>query len=179
MKAKELIWDFEKIYPNGLTIPKRVKNIISNDMSYIRWKYIKAMRISNSLKYNKNIINNVRKLFFDRKRNRLGLKLGYEIYSNRIGSGICIYHNGPIVIHKNAVIGDNCELHGDNCIGNDGKTDKCPIIGDNVKIGVGAKIIGDVKIADGVTIGAGAVVVNDLSIKGSTAVGVPAKIIKR
>ena len=33
-------------------------------------------------------------------------------------------------------------LHGDNCIGNNGKTEGCPIIGDNVDIGTGAKILG-------------------------------------
>ena len=48
-------------------------------------------------------------------------------------------------------------MHGDNCIGNNGKDDECPIIGSHVDIGVGAKILGGVHIADNCTIGAGAV----------------------
>ena len=107
-----------------------------------------------------------------------GLILGYEIFSNNIGGGLCLYHNGPIVINRNSIIGSNCSLHGDNCIGNDGISDDCPVIGDNVEIGVGAKIIGNVRIANNVTVGAGAVVVSDILKENSVVVGVPAKIIK-
>lgn len=73
-------------------------------------------------------------------------------------------------------MGNNCSLHGDNCIGNDGANDyDCPIIGDNVDIGVSAKIIGGIHIADGVKIGAGAVVVKDCLTPNCTLVGVPAR----
>ena len=50
-----------------------------------------------------------------------------------------------------------------------------PIIGDNVYIGAGAKIVGDIHIADDVAIGAGAVVVKSIEEKGTTWGGVPAK----
>ena len=171
--------DFRRIYPNGLRLSIRIKNIITHDITYIRWKYIKCMRISNMLSYNKNFLNNIKKLLYDRKRNKYGIILGYEVYSNQIGEGLCLYHNGPIVINKNCVIGRNCSLHGDNCIGNDGFNDECPIIGDNVEIGVGAKIIGKIKIANNVTIGAGSVVVGDILEENSVVVGVPAKVIKK
>ena len=52
-----------------------------------------------------------------------------------------------------------------------------PTLGDNVFIGAGAKIIGDVKIGSDVKIGANAVVLKDLP-DGATAVGVPARIVK-
>ena len=51
-----------------------------------------------------------------------------------------------------------CQLHGDNCIGNNGITLAAPRIGNRVDIGVGAKIIGNIEIADDIVIGAGAVV---------------------
>lgn len=137
------------------------------------------MRISNELKYSSNFLNNIKKIYYDRKRNKLGILLGYEIYSKEIGYGLCLYHNGPIVINKNSIIGNNCSLYGDNCIGNDGISDECPIIGDNVEIGVGAKIIGNIKITNNVIIGAGAVVVNDILEENSVVAGVPAKIIKK
>ncbi|MCO4605885.1 Serine acetyltransferase [Streptococcus infantarius subsp. infantarius] len=63
-----------------------------------------------------------------------------------------------------------------NCIGNSGSEKQAPIIGNNVDIGVGAKIIGDVKIADNITIGANAVVTKSCTIEGATLVGVPAKV---
>ena len=171
--------DFKRIYPKGLSLVIRIKNIITKDITYIKWKYIKSMRISNSLEYNNNVFNNLKKIIYDRKKNKYGMLLGYEIYSNKIGKGLCLYHNGPIVINKNCIIGDNCSLPGDNCIGHDGIDNDCPIIGNNVEIGVGAKIIGKVKIANGVTIGAGAVVVNDILEENSVVVGIPAKIIKK
>ena len=53
--------------------------------------------------------------------------------------------------------------------------DKVPVIGDNVFIGFGAAIIGDVHIADGVAIGANAVVVKDITHPNVTIGGIPAK----
>ena len=53
-----------------------------------------------------------------------------------------------------------------------------PKIGNNVFIGAGAKVLGDIRIGDNVKIGANAVVINDIP-DGATAVGVPAKIIQK
>ena len=98
---------------------------------------------------------------------------------DNVGEGVYLIHNGPIVINSAAVLGKGVKLHGDNCIGNDGITDDCPLIGDGVDIGVGAKILGGVSIASGCVIGAGAVVVKDAPVSGSVLVGVPAKAIKK
>lgn len=65
--------------------------------------------------------------------------------------------------------------HGNNCIGNNRKEDeRAPHIGNNVEIGVGAKIIGDIYVVDNVKIGANAVVVKSCFTNGATLVGVPA-----
>ncbi|MCB1349551.1 MAG: hypothetical protein KDK11_13260, partial [Maritimibacter sp.] len=53
-----------------------------------------------------------------------------------------------------------------------------PVIGDDVDIGAGAVILGDVKIGRGARIGANAVVVKDIP-SGAIAVGVPARILER
>jgi len=149
-----------------------LKLIITSDPDWLRYKFIKYMRLSNYYG-DKTLLG----LYYLRKKNKLSFLLNYEISGKNIGPGLTIYHNGPVVINGNAVIGSNLILHGDNCIGNDGKTGLCPVIGNNVDVGVGAKIIGDVKIADNVTIGAGAVVVHDIDREGVTVVGIPAKIV--
>jgi serine O-acetyltransferase len=76
------------------------------------------------------------------------------------------------------VIGKNLHLHGSNCIGNDGKTNACPVIGDNVSLGVGAKVLGNVTIANHIKIGAGAVVLHSFLEEGITVGGVPARKLK-
>ena len=82
-------------------------------------------------------------------------------------------------MNGNAKIGKNCKLHGSNCIGNKGPDSLgCPTIGDNVRIGVGAKIIGEIKIADNITVAAGAVVVDSFEEEAITIGGVPARKIK-
>ena len=83
--------------------------------------------------------------------------------------------NGIIISHY-ASIGKNCTIHQQVTIAQD-ENNNAATIGDNVFIGVGAKIIGDVKIGDNVKIGANAVVVKDIP-NNSTAVGVPARIIQ-
>ena len=54
----------------------------------------------------------------------------------------------------------NCHIHRTVVVGNDGKTGYAPIIGNNVMIGAGAKVIEKIEIADNIKIAARAVVVN-------------------
>ena len=176
---KKIKQDYKKIYPSKLNLITRIKYIITCDMTYKKWKYIKYMRKSNSMNYNGNLINDLKKIYYDRKKNKLGMLFGYEIYSNSIGGGLCLYHNGSIIINNKEILGNNCSLHGENCIGNDGITDDNPIIGDNVEIGIGEKIIGNVRIANNCIIGAGSVVVDDVLEDNSVVVGVPGRIIKK
>ena len=115
-------------------------------------------------------------LFYERRKNRLGIKLGIEIGPNCFGKGLSIWHIGSIIVNADAKIGENCTLHGGNCIGNNGKDNAVPRIGNNVDIGYGAVVIGDIEIADNVTIGANAVVNKSVLVSGSVVVGVPGKI---
>ena len=170
---------------NIKNVSKKHKFLIwlSRDMEWIRWCYLKRLRKStyffNNFKKSKNPFLKLLLFYNLVRKNKLGLALGFEIGPAKIGKRFCIYHNGPIVIHRNTVIGDNCVLHGDNCLGNNGSDDACPIIGDNVDIGVGAKIIGGVFIANNCKIGAGAIVVESCYEEGATLVGCPARSIKK
>lgn len=117
-------------------------------------------------------------LYYEGKKNRLGTRLGIEIGPNCFGKGLNLYHGGSIIINPHVRAGEHCSLHGANCIGNNGLTQAAPVLGNNVDIGYGAVIIGDVTIADNVKIGANAVVNRSVTQPGCTVAGVPARIVK-
>lgn len=167
----------KNIYYNSYCKSKKdkINRIITRDPLYVLYQYVKVLRKS-ELYYNTN--KKILYAWYRYKKNKLGIKLGIEMWENNFEEGLIIYHAGNIVINRGAKVGKNCQLHGDICIGNDGKNNKCPIIGDNVDIGVGVKIIGDIKIADNIVIGAGAVVNKSFDEKGITIAGIPAKKIK-
>jgi len=94
----------------------------------------------------------------------------------KIGKGLHIPHPIGIVINGKAKIGDYCTIMQQVTIGNKLEDEKVPEIGNNVFIGAGAKIIGDIKIEDNVIIGANSVVTKNVS-KNCIVAGVPAKLI--
>jgi glycosyltransferase involved in cell wall biosynthesis/acetyltransferase-like isoleucine patch superfamily enzyme len=104
---------------------------------------------------------------------RLSMRLGFSIPLNTLGAGTSIIHRGTVVINKDARIGKNSRIHVCTNIGafNGG----APKIGDNVYIGPGAKIFGDIEIADGIAIGANAVVNSSFLEKDISIGGIPAK----
>ena len=94
--------------------------------------------------------------------------------SCEIGPGLIIHHFGGIILNSNTKMGNNCTLRHNVTIGNRYRKDDVPIIGDNVNIGVGAVLIGSIKIGNNVHIGANAVVLKDVP-DNCIAVGNPAK----
>lgn len=98
-----------------------------------------------------------------------------------IGGGLFFGHMECVIIHQNAVIGENATiLHGVTIGGNIGKTRDgrdCPVIGDNVLLGAGAKVLGPIKIGDNSMIGANSVVTTDIP-RNSVVVGVPGRVVK-
>lgn len=103
--------------------------------------------------------------------------------SAKIGEGTIFAYGGiGMVIHANAIIGENCVLGQGITIGAaEGfvapTINACPRIGSNCYIGAGAKILGDITVGNNCQIGAGAIVLHDIP-DNSVVVGVPAKIIK-
>lgn len=114
-------------------------------------------------------------LYYERKKHKLGNMLGFYIGPNCCEKGLTLFHHGTVIVNPNAQINENCKFHGNNCVGNNGKSDVCPVIGRNVDVGFGAIIIGDVIIADDIKIGANAVVNKSFTEPGITIAGVPAK----
>ena len=95
-----------------------------------------------------------------------------------IGSGLFIGHFGGIFINGNCVIGKNVNISHGVTLGqaSRGKREGFPILGDNIYIGPGAKVIGAVRIGNNVAIGANCVVTKDIP-DNSVVVGVPGRII--
>lgn len=92
----------------------------------------------------------------------------------KIGYGLYIGHNGPIVINGTAKIGDNCNLSQFTTIGSN--HGHAAIIGNNVYIGPNVCIVEDVNIGSNVTIGAGSVVTKNIP-ENATAAGNYAKVL--
>lgn len=89
---------------------------------------------------------------------RAQIKTGINIPMNVFGPGLSIAHLGPIVINGFAKVGKNCRLHPFTTIGIDGRSGKVAMIGNDVYLSNGCKLIGDIEIGDGVVVAAGAVV---------------------
>ena len=106
----------------------------------------------------------------------MSIQLGFTIPINVFGPGLSIGHVGTIVVNSSARIGANCRIHVCTSIATAaGYSDKAPKIGNNVYIGPGAKIFGDIIIADEIAIGANSVVNSSFMEPGITLAGVPAK----
>lgn len=96
---------------------------------------------------------------------RLKVKYGFDIsYRTQIGKGFYIGHFGNIVIHGDTIIGDNCNISQGITFGvsNSGSHIGVPKIGNNVFVGPGACVFGEITIGNHVTIGANAVVTEDV-----------------
>ena len=99
--------------------------------------------------------------------------------SAQIGRGLYIGHFGSIILHSDVKVGEDCSIGPGVLIGTRGLgKEGIPIIGNHVYIGVGAKILGGIKIGNNVKIGANAVVLSDVP-DGVTVAGIPAKIVER
>ena len=100
-----------------------------------------------------------------------GIELPCEV---EIGRNFVIDHSGGIVVSGFARFGDDCRIRTGVVVGLARVDDPCaPVIGNNVDIGAGAKVLGRIRVGDNVRIGANAVVVADVP-DDHVAVGVPA-----
>ncbi len=109
-------------------------------------------------------------------RNHYGIELHYTA---KIGRRLQIAHQGAIVIHEHARIGNDCVIRQGVTLGAAGEysVEKAPRLGDNVSVAAGAMILGDVEVGDGASIGPNAVVMSDVP-PGAVATIAPARIIQ-
>lgn len=157
-----------------------VKTIKSNDPAFrksyeiVLYPFFWAMvnyKIAHFL-YNKNFIFIAKFITFYSR-----MFTGIEIHPGaKIGKNFFIDHGHGVVIGETTVIGNNVTIYQCVTLGGTGKDkgDRHPKIGNNVVIGAGAKILGNIKIADNTRVGANAVVLKETD-KNNTYVGIPAR----
>lgn len=106
---------------------------------------------------------------------------GIEIHPGAaIGQGVFIDHGMGVVIGETAIVGDYALIYQGVTLGGTGKQSgkRHPTLGENVVVGAGAKVLGNIQIGNNVRIGAGSVVLRDVP-SSCTVVGVPGRIIYR
>ncbi len=106
---------------------------------------------------------------------------GIEIHPGAvIGQGFFIDHGMGVVIGETAIIGDYALIYQGVTLGGTGKEcgKRHPTVGNNVVVGAGAKVLGNIEIGNNVRIGAGSVVLRNVPAN-CTVVGVPGRIIYR
>jgi serine O-acetyltransferase len=104
---------------------------------------------------------------------------GIEIHPGAtIGEGFFIDHGMGVVIGETSVIGDNVTLYQGVTLGGTShlRAKRHPTLGDNVVVGVGAQLIGDITIGENTKVGAGSVVVSSVPAN-ATVVGVPGRVV--
>lgn len=110
---------------------------------------------------------------FRRQRDRLCSELPLNVFAE----GLVIWHGQNIIVNEHARVGRNFSISAGCCIGHvNGQT---PVIGDNVEMTLGSRVLGGVTIANDVTIGAGALVLKDIDTPYTTWGGLPAKCISQ
>ncbi|MEJ1933970.1 serine O-acetyltransferase [Nostoc sp. NIES-2111] len=106
---------------------------------------------------------------------------GIEIHPGAtIGQGVFIDHGMGVVIGETAIIGDYALIYQGVTLGGTGKESgkRHPTLGENVVVGAGAKVLGNIQVGNNVRIGAGSVVLRDVP-SNCTVVGIPGRIVYR
>jgi len=106
---------------------------------------------------------------------------GIEIHPGaKIGRRFFIDHGEGVVIGETTVIGDDVLIYQQVTLGGTGKESgkRHPTLGNNVIVGAGAKVLGNITLGDNVRVGAGSVVIEDVP-ECSTVVGIPGRIVHR
>jgi len=94
----------------------------------------------------------------------------------QFGPGFVLIHSYGVVINSDVLGGRDIKIEHLVTIG--AERQKAPVLGDNVFIGAGAKIVGEVRVGNDTRIGANAVVITDVP-DGATAVCVPARVVEK
>ena len=106
---------------------------------------------------------------------------GVEIHpAAQLGRRLFIDHAMGVVIGETTIVGDDCTLYQGVTLGGTGNENgkRHPTLGNNVTVGSGAKVLGNITIGDNVRIGGNSVVVKDVP-PDSTVVGVPGRVVRR
>ncbi len=163
---------FHDLYDDAKNILKKdpaARNILTVILLYPGFHVLVWHKINHFL-YKKHLY------FISRLLSQLARFLtGIEIHPGAvIGRRLFIDHGMGIVIGETSIIGDDCTIYHGVTLGGTGKEKKKrhPTLKNNIIVGCGAKVLGNIVISDNVKIGANSVVLKDVP-KNSTVVGIP------
>jgi serine O-acetyltransferase len=157
---------------NNVSVRKLIQEIFNGES----YKYIFWLRTTTYCKSNtffKYTLYRISKMMLNHYTYKFSISINI---STEIGSGFYIGHFSGIFINKRCVLGKNINLSQGVTLG--GTKKGFPILENNIYIGPGAKLIGNVHIGNNVTIGANCVVTKDIP-DNCVVVGIPGKIISK
>ncbi|SHJ00482.1 serine O-acetyltransferase [Dethiosulfatibacter aminovorans DSM 17477] len=168
---KEIIYDIDAAIEKDPAARNRLEVLIlyPHIKAIIDHKIAKAL-YKRKMFFIARLISNISKFF-----------TGIEIHPGAtIGKGLFIDHGMGVVIGETAIIGNNVHMYHGVTLGGTGKETgkRHPTVEDDVVIGAGAKVLGNILIAKGTKIGANSVVLRDTQ-PNSTVVGIRAKEVRR
>lgn len=164
-----------------LSWKKRLGYRLYKNESYMVVCLLKALRYheyyTNLCSKHNNLINSILLRYYTIKHHRLEIKYGIKLGVNVLGYGVYIPHVNSCIMIDCLSIGNYCSLNAGVVIGRNHTIDQSPIIGDNVTVCLGSKIVRRVKIGNNVIIAPNSVVIEDVP-DNCIVSGVPAKIVK-
>ena len=179
-EIRQIIAEERRLYvpaqPLFMKISHQKRYLIWKTLSSFRWaQYWKTEMQNNQVGVCRRLFAKLAYRYYFRQRNIYSERSGVEIASHStMGRRTDIWHGGVII---SGHLGNDCVIHGNNVIGSKGKHGGAiPVLGDRVDLGVGAVVIGCVRVADGCQIGANAVVNKDFNEPNCLIVGIPAYV---
>ena len=153
------------------TMAGYIKYFVGSEKMAI-WRWQRRLRYTEYY-YNSGhrILYLINKVLFNYKSNKYGIHIGL----NNFGKGLKIMHLGSVLVNGNVKVGMDCTVHINTAIVAHGLEGGTPVLGNNIVIGVGTVILGNITIADGIAIGANSVVNKSFIEKNIAIAGVPAK----
>ncbi|GHN21352.1 hypothetical protein ME784_18670 [Lactobacillus delbrueckii] len=119
------------------------------------WKFERLLRKTEYYhNCRKDILGKLYGTYLQVKYYHARLKHNTYIPLNVFGPGLSIAHFGSIVVNGNARVGENCRIQESTTIGATNGATIAPYLGNNIFLGSGARVIGDIRVADDVAIGA-------------------------
>lgn len=169
--------DFKQINKNNLCFPSLILRWLLGEEVPRMMLYMWVLR---NLEYYTNcriiILGKIMSLFFEIWHRRQQFKYGVHIHKNICGYGLRIVHIGGIYLNAKS-IGNYCTVTQQVVLGNKNTQEDRPIIGNNVELTLGCKVIGNVIIGDNVVVCPNSVVIKDIQ-SNCIASGVPISILK-
>lgn len=178
IKSKQQLQEFLELEYKRFPIHGRryISYLLQLSEGAILRKHTKLLRYT---EYHINCAHKLRGAIYWARLMRLQNKYGMHVPINCFDKGLTIYHLSPIVVNGKVSVGKNCTLMPNTNIVTDHKGSPTPVLGDNIFLGIGSSVVGNVYLADGITVGAGAVVTRSFYEPGVHIAGVPAKIIEK